>query len=73
MIRKKLLSVCLALALCLSLLPTMALADDTHSDHAVCVSEGNCTNSDHADSHGTVTWTGGPTQVPCLLLRAVTT
>lgn len=56
MIRKKLLSVCLALALCLSLLPTMALADDTHSDHAVCVSEGNCTNSDHADSHGTVTW-----------------
>ena len=57
MIRKKLLSVCLALALCLSLLPTMALADDTHSDHAVCVSEGNCTNSDHADSHGTVTWT----------------
>ena len=57
MIRKKLLSVCLALALCLSLLPTMALADDTHSDHAVCVSEENCTNPDHESGHATITWT----------------
>ena len=51
---KRMLSLCMALALCLGLLPATALAAGEHS-HPVCGGAGSCTDLDH--EHSTVTWT----------------
>ena len=54
---KRMLSLCMALALCLGLLPATALAAEGHS-HPVCVSAENCTDPGHASGHTAVEWTG---------------
>ena len=49
--RKRITSLLLALALCLTLLPTAALAEGEHTNHPIC-GDVNCKDSSHALSRG---------------------
>lgn len=54
--RKRMLSICMMLVMCLSLLPTETFAEDTHTDHCICGAEHEAVG-DHTAAEA-VTWTG---------------